>query len=75
MGDCGGTAFRLMLFDCREIRWQLYTHMRADGRPAFPTATVVSLALGKDQHRSALRMLTDYFGLVVSYGRVQIERV
>lgn len=72
-GMCAGVAFQLVLTDCRDIRWQLYAHTQVEGRPAFPPATIVNLSLGKDQHRSALRMLTDYFGLTVSYGRWRIE--
>ena len=65
--------FRLRLIDCREARWQWYTHMQPEGRPAFPPAEIVDLHLGRDQHRSPLRLLTDYFGLTVSYGQFQIE--
>jgi hypothetical protein len=71
-GRCADVAFRLDLLDCRDIRWQIYAHTQAVGRPAFPPAQVVNLSIGKDQHRSPLRMLTDYFGLIVSYGQLQI---
>ena len=73
-GLCAGIPFRLRLIDCRDLRWQLYAHMQAEGRPAFPPAPIVDLSLGKDRHRSPLRMLTAYFGLVASYGDLRIER-
>ncbi len=68
-----GLRFELALFDCREIRWQVYIHMQAEGRPAFPPAQIVDFAPGRDQHRAPLRMLTDYFGFSASYGQLQIS--
>ena len=65
--------FELALRDCREIRRQVYTHMQAEGRPAFPPAQIVDLALGRDQHRAPLRLLTDYFGFSASYGQLEIS--
>jgi hypothetical protein len=69
------TRFRLKLLDCREARWQWYTHIDAPEDAAFPLATIVDLHLGRDQHRSPLRLLTDLFGLVVSYGQIRIETI
>jgi hypothetical protein len=66
-------TFELALLDCRELRWQGYAHMQAEGRPAFPAAQIVDLHLGRDQHRSPMRLLTDYFGLIVSYGEIRIS--
>jgi hypothetical protein len=71
-GHYGDTPFTLTLTDCRELRWQLYSHMRPDERMPFPCAALVNLSLGKDQHRQPLHMLTDYFGLSVSYGQCVI---
>ena len=71
-GHYGDTPFTLTLTDCRELRWQLYSHMRPDERTPFPHAALVNLSLGKDQHRQPLHMLTDYFGLSVSYGQCVI---
>jgi hypothetical protein len=74
-GIAGELLFRLTLTDCRESRWQHYAHMQIADRPAFPPATIVDLSLGRDQHRVPLQMLTDYFGLTVSYGTLQIEGI
>ena len=73
-GHAGEMCFCLTLTDCRESRWQLYAHMNAADCPAFPPATIVDLHVGKDQHRQPLQLLTDYFGLTVSYGGLLIER-
>jgi hypothetical protein len=73
-GRCDTVTFQLALLDCREVRWQFYAHLQPDIRPAFPPAELVNLSLGRDQHRSPLRLLTDYFGLVASYGTLCIEK-
>lgn len=73
-GESEAVPFRLILRDCRDVRWQLYAHMQVEGRPPFPPANIANFSAGRDQHRSPLRLLTDYFGLSVSYGQLIIER-
>ena len=68
-------SFQIRLTDCREVRWQHYAHMDAPDRPAFPPTEIVDFHLGKDQHRQPLQLLTDHFGLTVSYGALQIEKI
>jgi hypothetical protein len=67
------TRFRLLLLDCREARWQWYSHIELQAGNAFPPVAIVDLRLGRDQHRSPLRLLTDSFGLVLSYGQLRFE--
>ncbi len=74
-GIAGEIAFQLLLMDCREIRWQLYAHLQIAERPAFPPTMIADLSLGKDQHRQPLQLLTDYFGLTVRYGTLQIKKL
>lgn len=68
----GLIAFTLRFEDCREQRWQLYTHMQSPTNIAFPECTLVDIRLGRNQHRSPAHMLTDYFGLSLVYGTATI---
>jgi hypothetical protein len=61
--------FQLVLKDCREMRWRVYSH--ADG--ATP-ASIVNIAFGTGQHRKPANILTDAFGLTVLYGEYVIEK-
>lgn len=66
--------FRLMLEDCRDMQWRVYAHLRHPEDQTLPTATVVNLRLGTDGHRKPLHVLTDFFGLTVTYGTMQLTR-
>lgn len=61
--------FQIRLEDCRELQWRVYAHAAAQ-----PSAALVNLRLGTDQHRKPLVMLTDAFGLTVLYGQITLVR-
>src|SRR3569832_1054100 len=68
------TSFTLKLEDCREIQWRVYAHLKHPEDQTLPTATFVNLRLGSDNHRKPLHLLTDFFGLTVSYGTLRLEK-
>jgi hypothetical protein len=63
-GTAGDQPFELRYTDCRELRWRVYAHERADATP------LVSFAPGRDQQRSPAQILTAQFGLSLFYGSV-----
>lgn len=71
-GMAGDQSFRITYTDCRDLRWRVYVHERADTTP------LVSFAPGRDQQRSPAHILTTQFGLSLYYGSVayssRIER-
>lgn len=66
--------FKLVLNDCREMQWRVYAHLRAPEDQTLPEATLVNILLGRDSHRKPLHILTDFFGMNVSYGTLMIEK-
>ncbi|QPC83887.1 hypothetical protein G4Y79_05775 [Phototrophicus methaneseepsis] len=66
--------FSLTLKDCRDMRWQIYTHQQADERLTMPPTLLVSYRLGRDQHRSPAHILTEHFALSVFYGELIIQQ-
>ncbi len=66
--------FQIRLRDCREMQWRLYAHLRAPEDQAATTAMLVNIHLGRDNHRKPLNVLTDFFGLTVSYGELIIQK-
>jgi len=68
------TIFALTLDDCREIQWRVYAHLKHPEDQTLATATFVNLRLGSDNHRKPLHLLTDFFGLTVSYGILRLEK-
>jgi hypothetical protein len=68
------TLFSLKLEDCREIQWRVYAHLKHPEDQTLPTATFVNLRLGSDNHRKPLHLLTDFFGLTVSYGTLKLGK-
>lgn len=68
------TLFEMHFSDCRDIHWQLYTHMqlRPDEDPAFPTTELVNVRVGRFQHRSPCKFLTAHFGLTLVYDKLHI---
>lgn len=67
-------AFTLQLDDCREIQWRVYAHLKHPEDQTLPTSTFVNLRLGSDNHRKPLHLLTDFFGLTVSYGALRLDK-
>jgi hypothetical protein len=68
------TPFTLHLMDCRELQWRVYAHLKHPEDQTLPTATLVNLRLGSDNHRKPLHLLTDFFGLTVNYGTLRLEK-
>lgn len=66
------SQFELVFTDCREMRWQLYTHIQDDENPAFPPSELVNLKIGRSQHRSPAHLLTGHFGLSLVYGELRL---
>lgn len=64
-------AFALQFRDCREWKWQTYTHMDSAGA-SFPRTELVNFRLGRSQHRSPAHLLTEHFGLSLLYGEVLV---
>ena len=69
------TPFTLQLIDCRELQWRVYAHLKHPEDQTLPTATFVNLRLGSDNHRKPLHLLTDFFGLTVSYGVLRLDKI
>jgi hypothetical protein len=67
-------AFELRFLDCREMRWQIYTHIQHPDSIAFPATELVNFRIGRSQHRSPANLLTEHFGLSLFYGRIQVVR-
>lgn len=65
--------FKLHFLDCRETRWQLYSHMQSDDNPPFPKTELANIKLGRDQHRSPAHLLTEHFGLSLVYGGLELH--
>ena len=64
----------LIFQDCREIRYKVYAHigMHEMGHVT-AVADVAELLLGKSNHRREASILTNYFGVSVSYGTLRLE--
>lgn len=69
------TSFTLRLLDCRELQWRVYAHLKHPEDQTLPTSTFVNLRLGSENHHKPLHLLTDFFGLTVSYGLLRIEKL
>ncbi len=67
--------FTIHLSDCRELQWRVYAHLKHPEDVTLPVSHLVNLRLGSDSHRKPLHLLTDFFGLTVSYGSLTIVRV
>lgn len=72
MAQAGTTQFGLHFLDCRETRWQLYTHNQHDDNPPFPITELVNFKQGRGQHRSPAHLLSDHFGVSIVYGALQL---
>ena len=65
--------FHLHFLDCRETRWQIYSHLQDESKPAFPPTELVNFKLGRTQHRSPAHLLTEHFGLSLVYGELELH--
>lgn len=65
--------FILESIDCREVKWQLFTHHQMDTPVAFPTTDIVSLKIGQSHHRKSASTLTDHFGLTWNYKTLNLH--
>ena len=68
-------TFSLTFLDCRDMRWQLYSHIPSEETIQFPVTELVNFRIGRDQHRSACHILTEHFGLSLYYGEMKILSV
>ncbi len=67
--------FDLIFHDCREIRYKVYAHIGAhEQNQVTPTADVVEVSLGQGNHRRDASLLTNHFGVTISYGSLSIEK-
>ena len=67
--------FNLIFRDCREIRYKVYAHISLQEQGIVTAvADVAELMLGKGQHRRDANILTNHFGVTLSYGEVLVER-
>lgn len=72
MAQANEIDFGCYFLECRETRWQHYSHKQHADNPAFPITELANFKQGRDQHRSPAHLLTDHFGLSVVYGKLQI---
>jgi len=66
-------SFQLESIDCREVKWQLFTHHQLDHPIAFPTTAIVSFKIGQSHHRKPATILTDHFGLTWNYKTLNLR--
>ncbi len=66
-------AFQLESIDCREAKWQLFSHHNHNDPIAFPTTDVVSFKIGQSHHRKSATVLTDHFGLTWNYHTLNLR--
>lgn len=71
--DGNPVSFQLESLDCRETKWQLFTHHHLDTPIAFPTTDVVSFKIGQSHHRKSATVLTDHFGLTWNYKTLNLR--
>lgn len=67
-------TFNLRFVDCRDMRWQVYSHIEQTEVTAFPLTELLNFSMGRDQQRSPCQIFTDYFGLSLFYGELHILR-
>src|SRR5215470_17297823 len=66
--------FQLVLKDCRDIQWRVYAHLQPPDDRTLPATSLVNVHLGAGDHRKPLNILTDSFGITVTYRALKIER-
>ena len=65
--------FQLESIDCREVKWQLFSHHHLDQPVPFPTTDIVSFKIGQSNHRKSATLLTDHFGLTWNYNILSLR--
>lgn len=65
--------FKLESIDCRETKWQLFSHHAHNDPIDFPTTDIVSLKMGQSHHRKSASILTDHFGLTWNYETLNLR--
>lgn len=58
----------ITFLDCRDMKWRVYAF--DDGRSE---VLVVDARLGRGGHRSPAHILTDRFGLTLTYGEISVD--
>jgi hypothetical protein len=66
--------FQMMLADCRDLQWRVYAHLQPPEDRSLPATNLVNIRLGTEHHRKPLHILTDAFGLSISYGTLVIQK-
>lgn len=75
-GECEGQPvqpFQLHTIDCREMKWQLFSHHHMETPVSFPTTEVVSFKIGQSHHRKSAVVLTEHFGLTWNYKTLHLK--
>jgi len=68
-------VFHLVFHDCRDIKYRVYAHIGAHEQGKITSvADVAEISLGQGNHRRDANILTNHFGVTISYGDVRIER-
>ena len=70
--DTAAVRFEIHFEDCRELRWQVYSHLQSPSPQAFPASELMNFQLGRSQQRSPARLLTEHFGIVLFYGSLHL---
>lgn len=67
--------FQLIFQDCREVKYKVYAHISAHEEGVIRSvADVVELAFGQGKHRRDANILTNHFGVSISYGSLVVEK-
>jgi hypothetical protein len=65
--------FQLESIDCREVKWQVFSHHQLNIAVPFPTTDIVSFKIGQSHHRKSATLLTDHFGLTWNYQTLNLQ--
>ena len=71
-GEDTAVRFEIDFEDCRELRWQVYSHLQSATPQAFPASELMNFQIGRSQQRSPARLLTEYFGISLFYGGLHL---
>ncbi|MCU0499122.1 MAG: hypothetical protein MUF87_17350 [Anaerolineae bacterium] len=67
-------SFRLVFQDCRDFRWKSYAHIAlSEEGIVSERSEIAELLFGSGHHRRDANLLTNHFGLTVSYGQVIVQ--
>ena len=70
--DTAAMQFEIHFEDCRELRWQVYSHLQSPTPQAFPASELMKFQIGRTQQRSPARLLTEHFGMSLFYGSLHL---